>query len=236
MSSLSFNNIRKPYLLVTNRVRKYWAPRELVLTQNRKAGSRLRKVKSDVRVEEAHIEISDVEGMNLRKTAEDLAGWLLSDTERELIFDDEADRSYFAIVDGSLDAEEIVSVGYGIIRFVCPESYKYGSGQSLDLMSSSNQTFLVTGQASTPWSSRTVFTVPQSQFTLESSTGKIILNYDFIAGDVLEIDYESRDITVSGINIDVGLSMESVWFELEPGEIQMKASHETEIKYTERYY
>lgn len=235
MNSLSFNGLRKPYLLVTKRKRSYWAPRELVLTQNRKTGSRLRNIKTGIRVEEVHVEITEAEGLDIRKTVEDFAGWLLTETEEELIFDDETDRRYYAVVDGNFDADEIVTVGYGIIRFVCPDSYKYGAEKMLNL-TNEIQTYNILGQAETPWISTTTFTVPQSKFTLESNAGKITLNYDFIAGDVLEINYETRDIFVSGINIDVGLTLDSVWFDLKPGEMCFKASHVTTLKYDERYY
>lgn len=233
-NSFTFDGIRKPYLLVTKRKRSYWAPRNLVLTQNRKTGARLRRVNTGARIEEVYVEISAIEGLDIRKTAEDLAGWLLTESEEELIFDDETDRKYFAIVDGSFDAEEIVTVGYGVIRFVCPDPYKRGLTNTLNLTTSFN-TFEITGQTETPWKSKTTFTVPQSSFSLESNTGKITLNYEFIAGDVLEINYKTRDIFVSGINIDVGLSLESVWFDLSVGSMQLRASYATELRYSESY-
>lgn len=236
MNSLSFNGIRKPYLLVTGRKRSYWAPRNLVLTQNRKIGARLRKIKTGARIEEVHVEISTIEGLDIRKTAEDLAGWLLTEFEKELIFDDESDRTYHAVVEGGFDAEEIVTVGYGVIRFVCPDPHKFGPTNTLNLTTSLN-TFEIKGQTETPWSSETLFSAPASKYELEfDSGGKIILNYNFITGDLLEVDYEFRSIKLNGKNLAVSLSLESVWKPLDVGFMQIKSSHPTTLKYNERYY
>jgi|SRR5690625_232990 len=235
MSSFKFNDTRKPYLLVTHRVRRYWAPRELVLTENRRVGSRLRHIKTGVRVEEVHVEISDTADMDIKKTAEDFAEWLLSDTEKELVFDDEIDRSYYAIVDGGFDAEEIVRVGYGVIRFVCPDPYKSGRTRLLNL-SATAETFVISGQIKASWTSRTVFEQSADQFVLETGPGKVTLNYEFIAGDVLDIDYTSRRITLNGESRDVALSLDSVWEPLPADTVELKASHNTEIIYVEKFY
>jgi predicted phage tail component-like protein len=236
MNSLTFRGIRKPYLIVTHRKRTYWAPRRLVLKQLKK-GARLNRIDTDFRVEEARVEVTALEG-NLRKTAEDLAGWLLSNKEEKLIFDDETDRHFLALVDGSFDAEEIVSVGYGTIRFVCLNSDKLGLEKSITVTSEFVQS-TITGQTETPWTTKTTFTVPQSQFVLESDKGlKIILNYNFIAGDVLTIDADKRDIYLNGRDLATALDIRSEWNkgELKVGSVQLKATQATELKYTERYY
>ncbi|MDQ0201671.1 distal tail protein Dit [Neobacillus ginsengisoli] len=62
---------------------------------------------------------------DLQKIKEDLAKWLITDQPKELIFDDEPDRVYYAVVDGSLDLDEIVNKGRGVFNFICPDSYKY---------------------------------------------------------------------------------------------------------------
>jgi phage-related protein len=82
-----------------------------------------------------------------------------------------------------------------------------------------------------------VFSLPQSQFTLENNQGgKIILNYSFIAGDRLEIDYLERKVTLNGKDLAIAISLDTVWFDLKPGQVQLKASHSTALTYTERFY
>ncbi|RST60235.1 hypothetical protein D5F11_007200 [Siminovitchia terrae] len=120
------------------------------------------------------------------------------------------------------------------VEFAC--LYKMGAEHTLSI-TTSNQIFTIGGQESTPWTSRTRFTVPQSSFSLETSKGgKVLLNYDFIAGDVLEIDYGKRDVRLNGKDLAVSIAFETVWKELEPGVVQIKASHQTELMYSERYY
>src|SRR5699024_5626398 len=44
---------------------------------------------------------------------------------KELIFKDEPDRVYYAVVDGALDLDELVRWGDGTITFLCPDPHKY---------------------------------------------------------------------------------------------------------------
>jgi len=55
-----------------------------------------------------------------------MAEWLIHDEPKELIFKDEPDRVYYALVDGELELDEIFSTGQGEITFICPDPYKYG--------------------------------------------------------------------------------------------------------------
>src|SRR5690606_1399073 len=64
--------------------------------------------------------------IDLQKTKEDMAEWLVHDEPKELIFKDEPDRVYYAVVDGELELDEIFSTGRGEITFICPDPYKYG--------------------------------------------------------------------------------------------------------------
>ena len=63
---------------------------------------------------------------DLQKVKEDLADWLYTEQPAELIFDDELDRTYLALIDGSVDLDELVNRGKGVITFVCPMPYKLG--------------------------------------------------------------------------------------------------------------
>lgn len=68
---------------------------------------------------------------DLQKVKEDLANWLIHDEPKELIFNDEPDRVYYAVVSGSLDLDELVYSGQGIITFLCPDPFKYGHEKTI---------------------------------------------------------------------------------------------------------
>lgn len=68
---------------------------------------------------------------DLQKLKEDMASWLFTKGPKELIFEDEEDRTYFAIVDESLNLEELVRWGEGVIKFICLDPYKYGPEKDL---------------------------------------------------------------------------------------------------------
>jgi predicted phage tail component-like protein len=124
----TFNNQRKNYLTVLKgRERPAWAPitRNLLKAPNH-PGAYLKSTDVDVRSLKVPVLIEGDNMGDLQKLKEDLADWLVTDTAKELVFDDEPDRSYFAVVDGSLDLEEIVSVGTGELSFICLDPYKYG--------------------------------------------------------------------------------------------------------------
>src|SRR5690606_11391601 len=77
---------------------------------------------------------------DLQKTKEDMADWLIHSEPKELIFKDEPDRVYYAVVDGELELDEIFSTGRGEITFICPDPYKYGPEKTVETTS---DTFIV---------------------------------------------------------------------------------------------
>lgn len=128
MHGLTFNGIRKDYLTtLRNKRRPPWAPleRKWVNVPNMPgaypAGTEVKPRPLDIPVVLESKSLKD-----LQKMKEDLAGWLVTDEPKELIFDDEPDRVYYAMVDGATDIDDLISVGVGIIHFICPDPYKYG--------------------------------------------------------------------------------------------------------------
>lgn len=128
MSGMTFRGIRKDFLTVLQgRKRPPWTN----LTRNilkipGNSGGYLESTDEDPRLILVPILIKSSNLANLQKIKEELAEWLVTDDPEELIFDDEPDRSYFAVVEGNLDLEELVNVGHGVITFLCPDPYKYG--------------------------------------------------------------------------------------------------------------
>ncbi|PEC54151.1 distal tail protein Dit [Bacillus cereus] len=127
--SFTFNNIRKDYIqMLVGRKRPSWAPvkRRLVRVPHR-AGALLINTETEERRIDVPLVIKAKKDMaDLQKVKEDLADWLYTEQPAELVFDDELDRTYIALIDGSVDLDEIVNRGKGIITFVCPMPYKLG--------------------------------------------------------------------------------------------------------------
>lgn len=129
MHSFSFNGIRKSFVYCEDDGHQHsaFAPiARKLLTVPGMDGSYLQGKDTQVRVIKQKIFFEDNSIFDLRKIEEEIADWLITNEPKELIFDYEPDRVYFAVVDGSLDIEEFMNVGEGVITFICPNTYKYG--------------------------------------------------------------------------------------------------------------
>lgn len=234
MLSFSFNNIKKPYIyMLEGRVKAPFAPLNRTIIRF-PGGYKLKKTERgllEIRQPIGFI-ANNTEALKLK---DDLALWLATENEAPLVFDDEPGRTYMAVVQNTIDDFEIFArIRRGTIQFVVFESL--GETKTINVGASFN-VFTITGQDKTYWSSKTIFSSKANQFTLETTEGeKILLNYDFIVGDVLEIDCKRRKVTLNGNLLQTAISIYSHWFDLKPGQMQIKASHPTTLTYTERYY
>lgn len=127
--SLSFNGIKKDYLICERgKRRSAFAPiKRNLLPIEGMPGAYLESTDTEVRVIQQPITINAKDRMDERKLEEDLSAWLITGQPAELIFDEEPDRVYYAVIDGSLDIEDIARFGKGTITFICPDPYKYGT-------------------------------------------------------------------------------------------------------------
>lgn len=131
--SFSFNGIKKPYLKI-ERGRRNSAFVPLVRNFTYipgMPGAHLSSTDKDIRQITQPFFIEAPTREELETLKEDLAAWLVHDEPKPLIFDDEPNRVYYAVVDGSLDVEKIVNYGRGTITFLCPDPYKYGPEKSV---------------------------------------------------------------------------------------------------------
>lgn len=123
-----FNGIEKDYIVpLTGRRRSVWAPisRNLISVTGM-PGAHLSHTDVQVRVITVPVLVKAENINDLQKAKEDMAEWLVHDEPKELIFKDEPDRVYYAVVDGELELDEIFSTGRGEITFICPDPFKYG--------------------------------------------------------------------------------------------------------------
>jgi len=128
LKTFSFRGQKRDYIIINQqRKRPAWAPiKRNILTVPNRPGGYHKSTDVDIRTLEVPILFFKSEMMDIQKTKEDLAEWLITESVEELIFDDEPDRSYFAMIDGSLDLDELIFKGEGVLTFICPDPYKYG--------------------------------------------------------------------------------------------------------------
>ncbi|UOE96079.1 phage tail domain-containing protein [Alkalihalobacillus sp. LMS39] len=143
------------------------------------------------------------------------------------------------IQEGEYDIENLTeSDGEVTVVLKMLDPYIHGDSTSLQL-SNSFHPYTITGNAKTTWKSRTVFNSQTSNYRIENNVGgKVILNYPFISGDVLEIDYKKRKVSLNGNSLAVAILLQSDWqkFILKPGTVQLKASHPTSLTYIEKFH
>ncbi|KWU68238.1 phage tail protein [Bacillus mycoides] len=118
--------------MLVGRKRPSWAPikRNLVRVPHRPGAFFIHTETEERRIDVPLVIKAKKDIADLQKIKEDLANWLYTEQPAELIFDDELDRTYLAFIDGSLDLDELVNRGKGVITFVCPMPYKLGKVQT----------------------------------------------------------------------------------------------------------
>jgi predicted phage tail component-like protein len=128
MFNFAFNGVTKPYITVLEVIRPTWAQ---VKRNYLKVPGRPGAFLQDTEIETRPIGLKVLVNAagyfdDLQKLKEDLAEWLITEKEEELVLENEPDRTYFAAVDGVLDLDELAILGQGVIQFTCSEPYKYG--------------------------------------------------------------------------------------------------------------
>lgn len=230
---MRFNGIKKDYVKVHLDLMRPPSPNiEFVTWANKRGGSRTKSKRFEDLVLPVPVTIignPTIEDINI-----DLTSWLIKDEPKKLSFSN--DEYYYLAEYESIDLEEKKYRAKGFINFHLADGHRHGLTKTISLTPSPS-IHEITGQLPTNWTSETVFTSPQSSYTIESATGLIKLTYEFIQGDVLEVDGRNRSIKLNGvIDLNVGLSLNSQWFDLKPNYMTMKASHATVLTYVEKYY
>ncbi|NUJ19277.1 hypothetical protein FKN04_22350 [Bacillus glycinifermentans] len=133
--TIKFNGITKDFVYATVETqRPMWATIERdFLTIPGRPGSYLRKTNVKARTIPVTFVIKGVDDM--QKAKEEIADWLITDKPAPLVFPDEPDRTYYAVVDGDGIPDELFKFGKATINFVCPDPYKYGKESSIVISS-----------------------------------------------------------------------------------------------------
>lgn len=70
----------------------------------------------------------------LRDHIRNVAAWLNSEVPRQLVFSDEPDKFYMALIDGQTMVEQAISDGNVTLRFLCPDPFAYALSPDLVVM------------------------------------------------------------------------------------------------------
>lgn len=187
--------------------------------------------------------LTDKTNAGFRDRKEMLNRLLLGSME-VLEFTDE-DAYFNATLQGGDVPEEETNSIVGTLSFYCSDPTKKRNKQ-LTAINTTSSTHIIEGHTSTPYRATTKFTSSASSYTFEfAQTGitslrdinKIVVNYDFIAGDSLEINYSKRSILLNKKDISNALSIiNSNYKEIAVGSVEFKATNPTNVFYNERYY
>lgn len=199
-------------------------------------GARFQRKRRPMRILKIEADIRAKNREELRENIDKINGILAVDQPVPITFFDEPDITYFGTPETASENDEYFFKHQGTFTIVCPDPFKYGKEQKITA-ATTYQTIRVVGTSDTPWTTQTTFGADADQFILEANTGLYVqLDYNFIQGDVLKIDYKYRKVTLNGKLLMTPISLQTNWLPLQPGYMQIRASHETEISYHERYY
>ncbi|MEB9437368.1 phage tail protein [Bacillus cereus] len=134
ISFFSFNGKRNPNVIpLQGKKRPAWAPLDhMFLEVSHYPGGRLLRTQTKMRKILIPIALLYDSAEEAEKLKEEIADWLVTDQPCELIFDDEKDRTFLAVVDETLDLDQLVDLGEGTLTFICPMPYKLGKEQTVD--------------------------------------------------------------------------------------------------------
>ena len=156
-----------------------------------------------------------------------------------IVFSDEPTKTYYGILDGTQDFEEMIFKGEGNLVFLCPDPYKYGTERTYTLSSSP---IVNGGTASTDAIFTATFTASATEFKItHQQTGKFVrVIWNFVQGDVLVIDLSKRKITINNNLQMAAYDWMSQPFQLQPGNNNFTLTPSnvttTQIKFKPRWF
>ncbi|MDA1477263.1 phage tail family protein [Bacillus sp. CLL-7-23] len=242
--SFTFNGISKDFVHVTIETeRPIWAPveREIVEIPGRQ-GAYLRRTKTKPRILAVNIVIKGVS--DLQKAKEEIADWLITDEPEALIFPDEPDRTYYGMIDGEGQLAELFKFGKATVNFICPDPYKYGLEHSFEIGNPPDPIGHVQSAGSAPTYPivECTFAEPADQYEIqllnddESVKAFVLLNFDFIAGDQLILDFANRSATLNGEDKKTAYHHTSDFFKIPPKrDTLIRVTQPSTIRFTDKY-
>lgn len=230
-----FNDVEKDYIRVRKELfRPPSAPIAFDSIEQRKGGSRVKDKRFTSIELPVPIRISSKK--RIEELKEEMSDWLIKDEAKKLVFKDTPNRYYLAYYEGMELDEKTPYYATGYIYFYLPDGHRYGERNTIQVTTTPTS-HTITGQDETPWSVEVVFSEDTDTFELQTDKGlHLLLGYNFIEGDRLTIKYEGREVWLNGEDLRHAVKLKTNYKMLEPGTIEVSASHECELIYDERYY
>ncbi|WP_086404353.1 distal tail protein Dit [Bacillus thuringiensis] len=134
ISFFSFNGKSNPNVIpLQGKKRPAWAPLERTFLEvPHYPGGRLIRTQTKMRKIIVPVSLFYESMEEAEKLKEEIANWLITDQPQELIFDDEKDRTYLAVIDESFDPQQLVNLGEGVLTFICEMPYKLGPTRTVE--------------------------------------------------------------------------------------------------------
>ena len=136
----------------------------------------------------------------LRDSIRKVAAWLNSEVPRQLIFSDEPDKYYMAVLIGQTAIEQMITDGIVTLSFLCPDPFAYALAPDLVVMTSSPRAHTQRGTApADPLLRLQGVSTAAQQLSINVGGQEITYLGALASGDWLEIDCAAKTvIRVSG--------------------------------------
>lgn len=199
-------------------------------------GAWLGRVKRGIRIIEADIRLlGDLS--TRRQTAREIGAWLDDDTAQALSFDDEPDKTYYAILNGNLDFDESSRIlGEFTLSFICADPYAYGLHHDVTPVSGGTVPNGGTADA------LPVFTLTshaaQNSLTVTANGKTIKISRSLVANDVVVIDCKAHSVKLNGADAMSILTIDSRFITLPAGQpttISWNGNMTVQVQYDERW-
>jgi predicted phage tail component-like protein len=138
--SFSFNKEKKDYIeILRDEAVPLIAPISYELIDiPKRPGAILASKRTGIREISLPVIIRKSENQPFDKQKEEIANWLITDEEKELVLDGEIDRTYFALLKDIAQIREYTNMALTTITFICPVPYKYSNEKSIFIPSRDN--------------------------------------------------------------------------------------------------
>ncbi|MCP3741467.1 distal tail protein Dit [Rossellomorea sp. BNER] len=172
---------------------------------------------------------------DLRIKVDELSAILNVEGEVPITFTDEVDKTYFGVLDGDQNWDEIKKLGRGVLPIVRFDPYKYGSEKLITV--TSGTPFDVLGNVEINPIIKVTFSAssPDIKITHQESGKYVRVKYSFSNLDILEIDLTRRKYKINGNLNMMAYDFNSIPFKLKPGVnhliIESLGVSKTEITY-----
>lgn len=184
--------------------------------------------------------IIETDGLeDIRNKMDQLNAILLEGEVVPVTFSDEPDITYYAYLNGETDDDEHYFITRGTIPFM-RNPYKYKPEKTI-----TDDTGTITvnndGARNKNLIITATFSASETDYKItKNSTGEFVrVIFDFSAGDILELDFKKRKVTINGNIRMTSLDFSSNWFDLNNGAntlvIDNPSSSASTLKYNPRF-